>query len=99
MELSYERTSKVFLSVFEGMLAECKSLLSENRKSMFVGVLFFKVFCIILFPHYTHWVSRKKKGKKIKIMLILIPKGYLLGIMKKKKRKKKETNHVNLDAQ
>jgi hypothetical protein len=54
--------------------------------SMFVGVLFFKVFCIILFPHYTH----EKKRKKKKIMSILIPKGYLLGIMKKKKRKKKQ---------
>jgi hypothetical protein len=57
MELACERPSKVFLSVFEGMLAECKNLLLENRMSMFVGVLFFKVFCIILFSHYTHWVS------------------------------------------
>jgi hypothetical protein len=52
-------TYEVFLSVFGGMPPECKKScggLSENRMSMLVGVSFFKVSCIILFPHYTHWV-------------------------------------------
>jgi dipeptide/tripeptide permease len=64
--------------------------------SMFVGVLFFKVFCIILFSHYTHWVSWKQIRKKDKIMSILIPKGYLLGIMKKKKRKEKRKQIMSI---
>jgi hypothetical protein len=32
MELTYERTSKVFLSVFGGMLAKCKNLWGPFRK-------------------------------------------------------------------
>jgi hypothetical protein len=60
------KTSKVFLSVFEGTLTECLIWLgiSENETAG-TGILFF-------FPHHTCQVSQEKRKEKLHQYLSLV---------------------------